>query len=244
MAATDNINQTLPKAEQRKLDSSHLREPLLTELANDDIRFTEDAVQLLKFHGSYQQNHRELRKTDKVRCWQMMLRLRNPGGRVPAQLFLALDDLSNRLGDGTLRATTRQAFQMHGIPKADLKEVIGTIVRNLGSTLAACGDINRNVMAPPAPFEKGGTPRPVNWPTTSLISSVRKQLKGPISTCGSTVISATASSHPGPSARPVSVSQRAECSRAAAMSPSTATPTCLESSRLLSRCRVTTPWIC
>ena len=158
MAATDNINQTLPKAEQRKLDSSHLREPLLTGLANDDIRFTEDAVQLLKFHGSYQQNHRELRKTDKVRCWQMMLRLRNPGGRVPAQLFLALDDLSNRLGDGTLRATTRQAFQMHGIPKADLKEVIGTIVRNLGSTLAACGDINRNVMAPPAPFEKGGYP--------------------------------------------------------------------------------------
>ena len=158
MAATDNTNQTLPKAEQRKLDSNHLREPLLTELANDEIRFTEDAVQLLKFHGSYQQNHRELRKTDKVRCWQMMLRLRNPGGRVPARLFLALDDLSNRLGDGTLRATTRQAFQMHGIPKADLKEVIGTIVRNLGSTLAACGDINRNVMAPPAPFEKGGYP--------------------------------------------------------------------------------------
>ena len=87
-----------------------------------------------------------------------MLRLRNPGGRVPAQLFIALDDLSNRLGDGTLRTTTRQAFQMHGIPKANLKEVIGTIVRNLGSTLAACGDINRNVMAPPAPFEKGGYP--------------------------------------------------------------------------------------
>ena len=87
-----------------------------------------------------------------------MLRLRSPGGRIPARLFMALDDLSNRLGDGTLRATTRQAFQMHGIAKADLKEVIGTIVRNLGSTLAACGDINRNVMAPPAPFEKGGYP--------------------------------------------------------------------------------------
>ena len=158
VAATDDTNQTLPKAEQRKLDSTHLREPLLTELANEEIRFTEDAVQLLKFHGSYQQNHRELRKSDKVRCWQMMLRLRNPGGRVPAQLFIALDDLSNRLGDGTLRTTTRQAFQMHGIPKANLKEVIGTIVRNLGSTLAACGDINRNVMAPPAPFEKGGYP--------------------------------------------------------------------------------------
>jgi sulfite reductase (ferredoxin) len=149
---------SLSKAEKRKLDSDFLREPLLTELANDEVRFTEDAVQLLKFHGSYQQNHRELRKTDKLRCWQMMLRLRSPGGRIPAQLFLALDELSNRIGDGTLRATTRQAFQMHGIPKADLKEVIGTIVRNLGSTLAACGDINRNVMAPPAPFEKGGYP--------------------------------------------------------------------------------------
>jgi sulfite reductase (ferredoxin) len=149
---------SLSKAEQRKLDSDHLREPLLTELGNDEVRFSEDAVQLLKFHGSYQQHHRELRKTDKVRSWQMMLRLRSPGGRIPAQLFLALDELSNRIGDGTLRTTTRQAFQMHGIPKADLKEVIGTIVRNLGSTLAACGDINRNVMAPPAPFEKGGYP--------------------------------------------------------------------------------------
>ena len=158
MAEADSGSQTLSKAEQRKLDSDHLRDPLKAELANDDVRFTEDAVQLLKFHGSYQQHHRELRKTDKIRSWQMMLRLRSPGGRIPAQLFLALDDLSDRLGDGTLRATTRQAFQMHGIAKADLEEVIGTIVRNLGSTLAACGDINRNVMAPPAPFEKGGYP--------------------------------------------------------------------------------------
>ncbi len=155
---TESIDTALSKAEKRKLYSGHLREPLATELKNEEIKFSEDSVQLLKFHGSYQQNHRELRKTDKVRCWQMMLRLRSPGGRIPAQLFMALDELSNRLGDGTLRATTRQAFQMHGIAKADLKEVIGTIVRNLGSTLAACGDINRNVMAPPAPFEKGGYP--------------------------------------------------------------------------------------
>ena len=158
MDVAEPQTNSLSKAEQRKLDSDHLREPLLTELGNDEVRFSEDAVQLLKFHGSYQQHHRELRKTDKVRSWQMMLRLRSPGGRIPAQLFLALDELSNRIGDGTLRTTTRQAFQMHGIPKADLKEVIGTIVRNLGSTLAACGDINRNVMAPPAPFEKGGYP--------------------------------------------------------------------------------------
>ncbi|HYP03479.1 MAG TPA: NADPH-dependent assimilatory sulfite reductase hemoprotein subunit, partial [Cyanobium sp.] len=78
--------------------------------------------------------------------------------RIPVPLYLALDDLSDRLGNGTLRTTTRQAFQVHGIAKADLREVIGTIVRSLGSTLSACGDINRNVMAPAAPFEKNGYP--------------------------------------------------------------------------------------
>jgi sulfite reductase (ferredoxin) len=150
--------QALPKAEQRKIDSDYLREPLLTELANDRPQFSEDALQILKFHGSYQQDDRDRREKGKDKHWQMMLRLRSPGGRIPASLFLALDDLSNRLGDGSLRATTRQAFQMHGVAKADLKEVIGTIVRHMGSTLAACGDINRNVMAPAAPFEKNGYP--------------------------------------------------------------------------------------
>ena len=84
LAVAETGTQSLSKAEQRKLDSDHLRDPLLSELSNDDVRFTEDAVQLLKFHGSYQQHHRELRKTDKVRSWQMMLRLRSPGGRIPA----------------------------------------------------------------------------------------------------------------------------------------------------------------
>jgi len=150
--------QELPKAEQRKLDSAFLREPLLTELANDQPQFSEDALQILKFHGSYQQDDRDKRERGKDKHWQMMLRLRSPGGRIPSGLFLALDDLSDRLGDGSLRATTRQAFQMHGVAKGDLKEVIGTIIRHMGSTLAACGDINRNVMAPAAPFEKDGYP--------------------------------------------------------------------------------------
>ena len=157
-AVKPSSDNALPKAEQRKLDSQFLREPLLTELGNDLPNFSEDALQILKFHGSYQQDDRDKREKGKDKSWQMMLRLRSPGGRIPAKLFLALDELSERLGDGTLRATTRQAFQMHGIAKADLKEVIGTIVQNLGSTLAACGDINRNVMAPAAPFEKGGYP--------------------------------------------------------------------------------------
>ena len=157
-SATESITARLPKAEQRKLDSRHLRDPLLEELSNELPYFSEDALQLLKFHGSYQQDDRDKREKGKDKTWQMMLRLRSPAGRIPAQLFLAMDDLSNRLGDGTLRATTRQAFQMHGIPKGDLKEVIGTIVQNMGSTLAACGDINRNVMAPAAPYARGAYP--------------------------------------------------------------------------------------
>ena len=157
-SATESTTARLPKAEQRKLDSHHLRDPLLDELSNELPYFSEDALQLLKFHGSYQQDDRDKREKGKEKTWQMMLRLRSPAGRIPAKLFLAMDDLSNRLGDGTLRATTRQAFQMHGIPKGDLKEVIGTIVENMGSTLAACGDINRNVMAPAAPYAKGAYP--------------------------------------------------------------------------------------
>ncbi len=146
------------KFEQLKTNSDHLKEPLLSELGNGAPNFTDGAIQILKFHGSYQQDNRDNRRKGADKDWQMMLRLRNPGGRVPGSLYLAIDALADRLGNGTLRVTTRQAFQMHGVHKANLKEVIGTIVRQLGSTLSACGDINRNVMAPAAPFEKGAYP--------------------------------------------------------------------------------------
>jgi sulfite reductase (ferredoxin) len=149
-------------AETLKLDSGHLRDPLLGELGSVEgplrTHFSQNGVSILKFHGSYQQDERDNRRKGQEKDWQMMLRLRSPGGRIPASLFLALDDLADRFGNGTLRATTRQAFQMHGVAKSDLREVIGTIVRSLGSTLSACGDINRNVMAPAAPFAAGGYP--------------------------------------------------------------------------------------
>ncbi len=141
------------KFENFKKSSGFLKEPLASELKNESDHFTNDAVQLLKFHGSYQQDNRENRKPGESKDWQMMLRLRSPGGEIPGKLFLSLDELSDKLGNGTLRATTRQAFQMHGIRKENLKEVIQSIVNSMGSTLAACGDINRNVMAPAAPFE-------------------------------------------------------------------------------------------
>ncbi|MCX5955448.1 MAG: sulfite reductase, ferredoxin dependent [Cyanobacteria bacterium] len=149
---------TPTKFEQLKASSTHLHEPLGSELTNELKHFSDSAVQILKFHGSYQQDNRDNRRKGEEKDWQMMLRLRSPAGRIPVPLYLALDGLADRLGNGTLRATTRQAFQMHGVAKADLKEVIGTIVRSLGSTLSACGDINRNVMAPAAPFSGGGYP--------------------------------------------------------------------------------------
>ena len=151
---SENGANRMAKVEALKLASDHLREPLASELENEESHFSNGAVQILKFHGSYQQTNRDHRHRD----WSMMLRLRSPGGRVPAQLYLALDELADRYGNGTLRATTRQTFQLHGIPKQDLRTVLGTIVRNLGSTLAACGDINRNVMAPAVPYTTAGYP--------------------------------------------------------------------------------------
>jgi len=156
--AGEQPTKTASRFEQLKAGSGHLREPLQSELSNELRSFSEPAVQILKFHGSYQQDNRDHRRKGEEKDWQLMLRLRSPGGRIPVPLYLALDDLADRFGNGTLRATTRQAFQLHGVPKADLREVIGTIVCAMGSTLSACGDINRNVMAPAAPFSGAGYP--------------------------------------------------------------------------------------
>jgi sulfite reductase (ferredoxin) len=143
----------LSKVEHLKTDSNYLREPVASELLLDTNFFTEDAIQILKFHGSYQQDNRDNRAKGQEKDYQMMLRTRNPGGFIPPQLYLALDKLASDYGNETIRATTRQGFQMHGILKKNLKPAIAAIVKNLGSTLGACGDLNRNVMAPPAPFK-------------------------------------------------------------------------------------------
>jgi sulfite reductase (ferredoxin) len=141
------------KLEVLKEQSNFLREPLASELLEDTTHFTENAVQILKFHGSYQQDNRDNRVKGQEKDYRMMLRTCTPGGFVPPELYLTLDRLSDDYGNHTMRATTRQAFQLHGILKQDLKATIAAIVRSLGSTLGACGDLNRNVMAPPAPFK-------------------------------------------------------------------------------------------
>jgi sulfite reductase (NADPH) hemoprotein beta-component len=111
--------------------------------------FSEDDNQFLKFHGSYQQDDRDLRKTGKH--YIMMVRSRIPGGVMTANQWRVFDDLSARYGNNTLRVTTRQTIQFHGILKSNLRAVIKAINESLLSTLAACGDVNRNVLAPPTP---------------------------------------------------------------------------------------------
>ncbi|MDX1977085.1 MAG: sulfite reductase, ferredoxin dependent [Pseudanabaenaceae cyanobacterium bins.68] len=144
------------KVELLKQQSNFLRGPIDQEITNQTSSFSQDGTQILKFHGCYQQKDRDLEKAKQKgeeSAYTMMLRTRTPGGFIPWQLYLALDQLSDRYGNHTLRTTTRQAFQLHGILKQDLKTVIADIVQHLGSTVGACGDINRNVMAPPAPFK-------------------------------------------------------------------------------------------
>jgi sulfite reductase (NADPH) hemoprotein beta-component len=115
--------------------------------AND--HFSEDDNQFLKFHGSYQQDDRDLRKTGKK--YIMMVRGRIPGGVMTAKQWCVFDDLSTQYGNNTLRITTRQSIQFHGIVMSGLRPLVAKINECLLSTLAACGDVNRNVMAAPTP---------------------------------------------------------------------------------------------
>ena len=111
--------------------------------------FSEDDNQFLKFHGSYQQDDRDLRKTGKK--YIMMIRGRIPGGVMTAKQYGVFDTLATQYGNNTLRITTRQSIQFHGVVKSNLRPVVKAINDSLLSTLAACGDVNRNVLAPPTP---------------------------------------------------------------------------------------------
>src|SRR5205807_3519082 len=115
--------------------------------------------QMLKFHGSSQQEDRDARKNrrkDGVGKFHLfMVRCKIPGGRLTAKQYLAMDDLAGTHANGTLRFTSRQGIQLHGVLKSNLKETIAGINACLLSTLGACGDVERNVMAPPAPYKNG-----------------------------------------------------------------------------------------
>lgn len=138
------------KLEKIKEGSEYLRGPLDVEVENDEDHFSKDAIQVLKFHGTYQQDDRDKRE-GRDRHYIFMIRSRTPAGKLTPDQYLAVDDISNNYADGTIRVTTRQAFQLHGVIKKELKKTIKEINDSLITTLGACGDIVRNVMATPAP---------------------------------------------------------------------------------------------
>jgi len=116
-------------------------------------RFADDDQQFLKVHGIYQQDDRDLRKTGKK--FIFMVRLRLPGGVMTPAQYLACDDLATRHANNTLRVTSRQSFQFHSVVKSGLGPLVKGVNDALLTTLAACGDNNRNVMAPPTPPVNG-----------------------------------------------------------------------------------------
>ncbi|WP_435021598.1 NADPH-dependent assimilatory sulfite reductase hemoprotein subunit [Tundrisphaera sp. TA3] len=147
------------KVEAIKIASQFLKVQLAEELHNGVAHFSEDAATVLKFHGSYQQDDRDhrtqLKKEGKEKDFRLMVRVRVPGGKATAAQYLAVDELARTVGNGTLRITTRQEFQIYGVLKSDLPSTMRRINEILLSTLAACGDVERNVLCCPAPIHDG-----------------------------------------------------------------------------------------
>jgi sulfite reductase (ferredoxin) len=150
------LEEELSKVEKVKAGSNHLRGSLAEDLTAGTPTFSEENAQLLKFHGVYQQEDRDRRKEARrlglEKHHQMMIRTRIPGGIVSAGAYLAHDDVAERWGNGTLRVTTRQDFQLHGVLKTDLRASIRAINNALLTTLGGCGDVERNIMCCPAPL--------------------------------------------------------------------------------------------
>lgn len=150
------MSEKLSKVEHLKIASNRLRGPVDSELVNGSDHFSEDGYQILKFHGIYQQDDRDIRKARKAQGlrpnYSFMIRVAIPGGVLLPQQYLALDQLADDLGNATLRITTRQAIQYHGIRKGGLKPLMQVLNKNLLTTLSACGDVVRNIVACPAPF--------------------------------------------------------------------------------------------
>jgi sulfite reductase (ferredoxin) len=147
---------TISKAEAVKQQSRQLRGHIGRDLSDMTNPFDKEGYSLLKFHGVYQgydrdsATARKQRGDDKV--WQFMVRVRIPGGRLKAEQYLGLDAIADRWADGTLRITTRQSIQFHGVVKAGLSAAIAAINDATLTTLAACGDVVRTVTTVPAPI--------------------------------------------------------------------------------------------
>ncbi len=141
---------SLTSNELLKLNDPTLAGTIAETLADPaQERFSDDDEQFLKFHAIYQQDDRDKRKTGKQYLY--LIRARLPGGVVPATQYLAFDELARLHGNDTLRLTSRQSFQWHGVVKNRLGALMRGLHEALCTTIAACGDVGRNVMAPPTP---------------------------------------------------------------------------------------------
>jgi len=143
--------------EYMKIDSNYLRGTLAEGLADTSTGgLTEDEQQLLKFHGCYLQDDRDIRagrrKHKLEKAFSFLIRVRVPGGVATPAQWIQMDNLANDYANGTIKLTTRQAFQLHGVIKTQLKKTIQEINAAAMDTIAACGDVNRNVMCNPNPF--------------------------------------------------------------------------------------------
>ncbi len=147
-----SLNAQLSKNELLKLADPTLAGTLAETLADPAAdHICEDDEQFIKFHGIYQQDDRDLRKTGKK--YMFMIRARLPAGVVPAAQYIAFDKLATAYGNDTLRITSRQSLQWHGVVKSGLRALVKGLNDALITTIAACGDVNRNVMAPPTPSQ-------------------------------------------------------------------------------------------
>jgi sulfite reductase (NADPH) hemoprotein beta-component len=154
--------------ERIKRESRLLRGALVESLADPLTgAIREDDTALIKFHGSYQQDDRDIREERRHQklepAYSFMIRTRLPGGVCTPRQWLALDEIAGRYGNGTLRITTRQAFQLHGVIKTELKATMAAINATLIDTIAACGDVNRNVLASANPVESRAHAAAYEW---------------------------------------------------------------------------------
>ena len=154
MASVDQELDKLAPNEALKEASIGLRGTIGEEIATDAVAFSDDACNLLKHHGTYQQDDRDVRKERRKqgleRDYKMMVRTKFPGGILSPEQYLLCDDLADKYGQHDLRVTSRQGFQFHGVVKGSLRPLIYDL-NHLGkmTTLGACGDVVRNTMAAP-----------------------------------------------------------------------------------------------
>lgn len=149
------VDTDVSKVEGIKAASSHLRGTIGEELSDGAPGFSPEGQQLLRFHGIYQQDDRDVRTERKRQGLDVdhicMVRVSVPGGTLTAEQYLMLDTLCDAVANGTLRITSRQGIQYHFVRKGDLHDLLATLNDHLVTTLGACGDVVRNIMCCPAP---------------------------------------------------------------------------------------------